>query len=96
MLIISGEAIIGANCNIGAGAVIGEAGRGENKGCPVIGDNVFIGVGSKIFGKIKIGDYVAIGANSVVTKDIPPHVTVAGIPARILNNLGSKDFINGI
>jgi acetyltransferase-like isoleucine patch superfamily enzyme len=43
--------------------------RGVNKrGCPIIGDNVYIGSGAKIFGAIRIGDNSAIGANCVVTK----------------------------
>jgi serine O-acetyltransferase len=93
MLIINSLAIIGANCNIGVGVVIGQGGRGEKKGNPVIGDFVYIGVGAKIIGNIRIGDNVAIGANAVVTKDVPPNATVAGIPAKIINYLGSKDFI---
>jgi len=93
MLIINSHAIIGANCNIGAGVVIGQGGRGEKKGSPVIGDFVYIGVGAKIIGNIRIGDNVAIGANAVVTKDVPSNTTVAGVPAKIINHLGSKDFI---
>jgi serine O-acetyltransferase len=62
-------------------------------GSPEIGDWVYIGVGAKIIGKIHVGNHVAIGANSVVLKDVPDYATVAGIPARIINNLGSKDFI---
>lgn len=92
-LVINSRARIGSFCNIGTGVVIGEGGRGANKGCPEIGDYVFIGVGAKIIGKIKVGNKSAIGANAVVTKDVPESTTVAGIPAKIINNIGSKDFI---
>ena len=44
------------------------------------------GVGCKVIGKIKIGDNVIIGANAVVTHDVPDNVVVAGIPAKILRN----------
>ncbi|MFH1460557.1 MAG: serine acetyltransferase [Candidatus Omnitrophota bacterium] len=92
-LIINSGAVIGENCNLGVGVVIGQGGRGPQKGCPDIGDNVFIGVGAKVIGKIKIGNCVAIGANAVVTKDIPENATAVGIPARVINYSGSKDFI---
>jgi serine O-acetyltransferase len=41
-------------------------------------------LGVKIFGKVTIGDDVVIGANSVVTKDIPDNAIVGGIPAKII------------
>lgn len=94
MLIINPKAIIGSNCNIGVGVVIGKGGRGGNAGIPVIGDCVNIGVGAKIIGNITIGDYVTVGANAVVTKSVPNNATVAGVPARIINYKGSKDFID--
>ena len=49
---------------------------------PTIGNNVIVGSGAQILGAIKIGDNARIGANSVVSKDVPPNVTVAGVPAR--------------
>lgn len=55
-----------------------------------IGEFVTIGMGARIMGhrKIHIGDNVVIGANSVVTKDIPSNTVVAGVPARIIYKLG--------
>jgi serine O-acetyltransferase len=49
---------------------------------PTIGNNVIIGSGAQILGSITVGDYARIGANSVVSKDVPSNVTVAGVPAR--------------
>ena len=43
-----------------------------------------IGAGAKILGNIHIGQGVKIGAGSVVLEDVPPHVTVVGVPARIV------------
>ena len=54
--------------------------RVEDAIAPVIGDNVFIGTGAKIIGNITIGNNVLIGANAVVTKDVPDNCTVIGNP----------------
>ena len=43
-----------------------------------------VGAGAKVLGPITIGDYVKIGANSVVLQDVPDHSTVVGIPGRIV------------
>ncbi len=96
MLVLNSETVIGANCNIGVGVVIGQGGRGIEKGSPTIGNGVYVGVGAKILGKVTIGDFVAIGANAVVIHHVPANVTVAGMPAKIVNSLGSKDFVKPI
>lgn len=49
---------------------------------PIIGNNVYIGPGAKIFGKITIGNNVTIGANAVVLKNAPDNAVMVGIPAR--------------
>ncbi|MGD0811312.1 MAG: serine acetyltransferase [Acidimicrobiales bacterium] len=53
-------------------------------GCPTIGDDVFIGAGAKVLGKIVIGDGARIGANAVVVHDVPPGATAVGVPARVI------------
>ena len=93
-IIISGGAVIGRNCNISQGVTIGVAGRGENRGIPVIGDCVYIGPGAKIVGKIHVGNNVAIGANAVVTKDVSDNAVVVGVPAKVISMDGSFDFVN--
>jgi serine O-acetyltransferase len=50
----------------------------DNK-APVIEDNVFIGAGAKVLGGVHVGRHCTIGANAVVTHDIPPNSTVIGI-----------------
>jgi serine O-acetyltransferase len=50
----------------------------------MVGDNCYIGLDAKILGPVRIGNNVTIGANAVVTKDIPDNVIVAGIPAQII------------
>jgi len=73
----------GKNLNIGPGVLIGMRGGGS-PGTPVIGDDVFIGVGAKILGKITVGNNVRIGANSVVVGNVPDNVTVFGVPAKVV------------
>lgn len=82
-IILHSHAKIGENCSIGPGVLIGTRGGG-NKGVPIIGRDVYIGVGAKVLGGIKIGDRVKIGANAVVLTNIPDGATAVGIPARIL------------
>lgn len=55
-------------------------------GFVVIGDGTFIGAGACIFPNITLGEHVVVGANAVVTKDVPPFCVVAGVPARILRH----------
>ena len=54
----------------------------KQKRHPTIGNNVIIGSGAQILGSIKVSDNARVGANSVVSKDVPSNVTVAGVPAR--------------
>ena len=84
--------VLGRDCNISQGVTIGEGGRGR-RGVPVIGDRVYIGPGAKIFGPITVGSDAAVGANTVVLEDVPDMAVVGGVPARILNDKGSKDFV---
>lgn len=77
-IVINPNAIIGKNCTIRGGAVIGSA----NKGVPSLGDNVNIGVHAIIIGNVHIGNGCVIGAGAVVTKSTEPNGVYAGIPAR--------------
>lgn len=93
-MVISGGTVIGNNVNISPGLNIGRANRGERKGYPVIGDKVYIGPGVKIVGAVKIGNNVAIGANAVVTKDVPDNAVVVGIPAKVISYAGADGYMN--
>lgn len=75
---------IGRNCTMLPGVVIGNKHLDGDDTFVVIGDNCYIGLGAKIFGEVKIGNNVTVGANAVVTKDIPDNVIVGGIPAKII------------
>ncbi len=93
-IVVNGKSVIGKNCNISQGVTLGQANRGKNKGYPTLGDNVYIGPGAKIVGAIKIGNNVAIGANCVVTKDIPDNSVVVGIPGKVISQDGATGYIN--
>lgn len=95
-IFIHGGSVIGKNCNISQDVTIGQKNRGQFKGYPVIGDNVYIGPGAKIIGGIRIGNNVAIGANCVVTKDIPDDSVVVGIPGRVISKAGSVGYVEKI
>lgn len=68
-IIINESTVIGDNCTLYPGVLIGHKEPGS--GCPVIGNNVFIGSGAKIIGPVHIGDNVTIGQNCVITEDVP-------------------------
>lgn len=88
-IVVNGAARVGRNCRIHAGVNIGVA----SGLAPTIGDDVYIGPGAKIFGGITIGDGVAVGANAVVNRDVPPGVSVAGVPARVVSSTGSDALL---
>ena len=93
-IVINECAVIGDNCNISQGVTIGQANRGRKKGTPVIGRNVYIGPGAKIVGAVHVGNHVAIGANCVVTDDVPDYAVVVGVPGRVISFDGSEGYVN--
>jgi len=84
-VIVHKEAVIGRNCLLSPGVVLG--GRSGRPGAPILEDEVLVGVGAKILGPIRIGAGAKIGANAVVLEDVAPGDTVAGIPARSLHRV---------
>lgn len=95
-IFINEQVIIGKNCNLSHQVTIGVSRRGERAGVPAIGDNVYIGPGAKIFGQIKVGNNAAIGANCVVTHDVPENAVVVGIPDKVISYEGSAGYINRV
>jgi serine O-acetyltransferase len=92
-VVVSHLASVGMWCDIHQGVNIGSnnSATGEDL-VPKIGDNVWIGPGSKIFGDITIGNEVQIAANAVVNKDISANRTVGGIPAKIISQTGTESI----
>lgn len=93
-IVVNGAAKIGKNVNISHGVTIGQTNRGPYQGIPTIGNNVYIGPGATIIGGITIGNNVAIGANAVVTRDIPDNAVAIGVPARVISDRGSMEYVN--
>ena len=97
--IVIGETTeIGENVTIYQGVTLGgimpsvESDLQRNqKRHPTVGNNVIIGSGAQILGAINIGDNARIGANSVVVRDVPANVTVAGVPAREFARSAKKE-----
>lgn len=75
-----GDATIGQNTNIGAGTVTCNY-DGKQKHQTIIEDDVKIGSDTMLVAPVRVGKGSVTGAGSVVTKDVPPHTLVAGVPA---------------
>ncbi|WP_294453599.1 DapH/DapD/GlmU-related protein [uncultured Bacteroides sp.] len=75
---------IGKNCTMLPGVVFGNKTEEADIRPVTVGDDCYFGLGCKIFGPVHIGNNVTIGANAVVTKDIPDNAIVGGIPAKII------------
>lgn len=80
---INQGAIIGQNCDIAHRITIGASAMGRG-GIPVLGDNVYIGTGAVLVGKIKVGSGAKIAANTLVITNVPEGATVMGVPGRII------------
>lgn len=73
----------GDYCSVSQGVTVGSKGAGKSDGWPKFGSNVYIGAGAKVLGSINVGSDVIIGANAVVTKDVPNSSLAVGIPAKV-------------
>ena len=89
-----GNIIVNPNCQLGNNVTImhevtlGNDMRNDN--CPIISDNVFIGVGAKIIGGVYLAESIKVGANAVVTKSFyTENITLVGIPAKIIGETKS-------
>lgn len=85
-IVIAGNTVIGSNCFVRPGVVMGKKSVYEG-GSQIIGDNVEFGSGAKCIGAITVGNNVTIGANAVVTHDVPDRCVVAGVPAKVIRYL---------
>ena len=88
-VVVNSGARIGTGCNISQGVTIGVSGRGKRRGVPHIGERVYIGAGAVVAGPIVVGDDAVLAANSLITRDVAPHTTVAGVPAAPVSVNGS-------
>jgi serine O-acetyltransferase len=83
-VVIGETAIIGDDVLIYHGVTLGGKENSPVDRHPVVGNRVVLGAGAKLIGRIMIGDDVYVGANTVVTKDVPAGSTIVGTPGKIL------------
>lgn len=94
-IVVSVNAKVGANCRLHPSTCIGASGGEE--GAPVIGDNVYIGPGAKVYGDIKIGSNNAIAANAAVNKSFEENnILIGGVPAVEIQKIDINKIIKHI
>lgn len=89
--VVGETAVVGDNCSFLHAVTLGGSGKEMGDRHPKIGDNVLIGAGAKILGNIKVGRCSRVAAGSVVLAEVPPNVTVAGVPAKIVGSAGCAE-----
>lgn len=92
-IILNANTVIGNNCNISQGVTIGVSGLDENRGTPVLGNDVYVGANSVIAGKIILGNNVLVGACSLVKDSFSDNSVVMGVPAIQISQNGSNGYI---
>jgi serine O-acetyltransferase len=83
-IVIGETAIVENDVSILQNVTLGGTGKTGGDRHPKIRQGVLIGAGAKVIGNIEIGKFSKIAAGSVVLKSVPPHCTVAGVPAQIV------------
>ncbi|MFC5356715.1 serine O-acetyltransferase [Azospirillum himalayense] len=83
-VVIGETAEVGDDVTLYHGVTLGGTSWTKGKRHPTLGDGVLVGSGAKILGPITVGAQCRVGANSVVTKDVPEGMTVVGIPGRVV------------
>ena len=86
-IVIHGNSKIGDDCILRHGVTLGNITLDRPYDAPTLGNRVNVGAGAKILGAVNIGDDATIGANAVVTKDVPAGCVAVGIPAMIVSGL---------
>jgi serine O-acetyltransferase len=83
-LVVGETAEVGDNVSLLQGVTLGGTGKDADDRHPKVRQGVVIGAAAKVLGNIEIGEHSRIAAGSVVLKPVPPHATVAGVPAKIV------------
>jgi len=89
--VVGETAIIEDNVSILHEVTLGGTGKAVGNRHPVVRSGVLIGAGAKILGRVEIGEGAKIGAGSVVLADVPPHTTVAGVPAIVVGESAQEN-----
>jgi serine O-acetyltransferase len=89
--VVGETAVVGDNCSFLHAVTLGGSGKVTGDRHPKIGAGVLIGAGAKVLGNIHVGNCALVAAGSVVLQDVPPHMTVAGVPARVVGPAGCAE-----
>jgi len=91
---IGGGTIIGKNCDVRRNLSLGgnfSKRDADGRDHPWIGDNVSFGIGAVVSGPVKVGSNSIIGANTVVTRDVPENVIVFGVPGKVIKERWTEE-----
>jgi serine O-acetyltransferase len=96
-LVHVGPVLVNPNCAVGEDCSLhintALAAGGVSDAAPTLGKGCVVGVGAVVLGGVRIADYVAVGANAVVTKSIEEeNIAVAGVPAKKVSSNGAKEW----
>ena len=92
-IIVNGNAKSRKNCRIQDSVTIGATNGASD--APVLGDNIFIGSGARIIGKVNIASDIAIGSNAVVVNNFNESgITIGGVPAKKISDNNSHSNLN--
>ena len=90
-LVIGETAIVEKDVKLYHGVTLGGTGKDKGKRHPTIRQGALISAHSQLLGPIEVGENAKVGARAVVVTDVPPEVTVVGIPAKVVRVKGKKD-----
>ena len=91
-LVIGETAIVEKDVKLYHGVTLGGTGKDKGKRHPTIRQGALISAHSQLLGPIEVGENAKVGASAVVVTDVPPEVTVVGIPAKVVRVKGKKDL----
>ena len=87
-IVIGETAKIGDNVSLLHGVTLGGSGNQSGQRHPTVENGVMISCGSKVLGNIRLGNGVKVGGGSLVLADVEDHMTVVGVPARVVGKAG--------
>lgn len=90
-VVIGATSVIEHNVSMLHGVTLGGSGTAGGARHPKVRHGVLIGAGAKLLGDIEIGERARVAAGSVVLESVPAHKTVAGVPARVIGDVGAAE-----
>ena len=94
-VVIGETAEIGDDVTLYHGVTLGGTSWSPGKRHPTLLNGVLVGAGAKILGPITVGENARVGANSVVIENVPPGMTVVGIPGKVIKDRHERKLIDG-